>query len=63
MCQVDQNLSHTLVQDNRVTLLHELSNDLSFVILDNQDLGISFRLHRSHLATYLLGFDHLFNHY
>jgi hypothetical protein len=42
MCQVDQDLSHTLVQDNSITLLHELSDNLSFVILDNEDLEISF---------------------
>jgi hypothetical protein len=52
MCQVDQYLSHTLVQHNRITLLHEFTDDLSFVILDNQDLIISFRS-RSNAGSYL----------
>lgn len=44
MCQVDKHLSHTLVQDNCITLLHEFTDNLSFIILNNQDLIFSFRL-------------------
>jgi len=42
MRQVDQNLAHTLVQDNCITLLHEFTDNLSFIILDDQYLMISF---------------------
>lgn len=52
MRQVDKNGSHGLVQDNRVGLLHELSNDLSLVVLDDQDLkGDAQHLSSSTFAT------------
>ena len=36
--QVHQHLSHALIQHDRVALLHELSDDLPFIIFDNQNL-------------------------
>lgn len=47
MGQKDKDLFHSLVKDDRVGLLHELPDDLTLVILDNEDL---FRL------------DHLLDH-
>ena len=38
MCQVHEELTHTLVEYNRIALLHELADDLALLILDNQDL-------------------------
>jgi hypothetical protein len=38
MGEVDKNLPHALVEDDGVRLLHELSDNFSLVVLDNQNL-------------------------
>jgi hypothetical protein len=62
MCQIYQHLPHALVEHNGVTLLHELSHNLSLVILDNEDLDGQFRFQRPESLTDLFGLDHLFDH-
>lgn len=37
--EINKDFSHLLVQDDGVALLHELADDLAFVVLDNQNLG------------------------
>jgi len=39
--EVNQYLPHTLVKNDRIDFLEELSNDFAFVVLDDQDLAIS----------------------
>lgn len=63
MCEVDQHLPHTFVQHNGVTLLHELSNNLSFVVFDDQYLECQLLHLRCSQSTNLFWLDHLLNHH
>ena len=38
MSKIDQNFPHTLVENDSIDFLEELSNNFSFVVLDDQDL-------------------------
>lgn len=70
MSQVDENLPHRLVENDGIRLLHELSNDLSLVVLDDEHLSKSTRSRvsepenwqRNGTSTHLLRLDHPLNH-
>lgn len=38
MCEINEKLAHRLVQDDSVTLFHELSDDLAFLVLYYENL-------------------------
>ena len=58
--QVDQYLPHAFVENDSVALLHELPDDLSFIVLDDEDLAVQLY---PGAETNLFWLDHLFDHH